>query len=877
MRAPKLAKRLFIWYCGPAQVDDLLGDMDEIFERNLTRMPAWRAKACYWRQVLSLTASYAIRKRRERASFHPHSNDSINLHMIKNYFMIAWRMMTRNKVYTTINVLGLTLGISACIIVYLVVSYEFSFDNFHPDKERIYRLRTFEPAKNLVEGCISGPAFSTINDNLTGSEAFTGYYLFDAKATVSDHGQEKHFDRNTTKVILTNPDYFKIFQYRWLAGKPGVLAKPMQVVLTESRARAYFGTIELQDIIGKNIIYNDSLTTSVAGVIKDWSGNSDFTHTEFISYSTIERTFLLKQLHADLWDWMTHASQGFIKISPGDNLQAIETQLSRIVEKGGHKEYKFTLEPLADIHFFMGDEGGAGMMPKLYSLSALAAFILIIAAINFINLSTAQSIRRSREIGIRKVVGSLKRQIIAQFLSETLVLAFISLCLSVALIRPLLWLFADFIPQGVTFNPLATDTWIFFGALILAISLLAGTYPALVMSSYRPAIVLSGKKMSAGRGQFSLRKSLIVLQFSASLFFIIATLVIGSQMDFIRKTDRGFSTESVITFRTNWEGEVNKVQTLVDRLRNVPGLDDVAMQGFPPMGFAQWKFDVEFNGKKGPVKLLAAIKSGDDHYIPLYKLRLLAGRNIIPRDSVREIVVNETLAKSLGFEDPHDAIGERFPLFGGAFPIVGVIQDFHQESFRNAIGPCIIGDFKDMQHEVAIRLQNSDILANTAVIDRIQSEFKNVYPDETLNYHFIEDEIGWMHGEEQKMSKLATISMAVTIFISCMGVFGLAMFTAAMRTREIGIRKVLGATSMSIVNMLSREFMILILVSIILATPIAWYYMNDWLLAFNYRTDLSWWLFALAAAIALVTGLITVSFQSLKAATGDPVKALRTE
>jgi putative ABC transport system permease protein len=872
-QAPRLAKRLFIWYCGLAQVEDLLGDMDEIFQRNIYRMPVWSAKAKYWGQVVSLIISYAIRKRRDRASFHPHSNDSINFHMIKNYMLIAGRMMTRNKVYTIINVLGLTLGIGACIIVYLVVRYEFSFDKFHPDADRIYRLHTLDGVNGWDADGIPPPAFVAINDDYAGADALAGYHTYDAKAMVVIDGEEKHFARSSVQAIITNPDYFKIFQYQWLAGNIDAFAKPMQVVLTESRARTYFGSLDLQDMLGKNVIYDDSLTVSVAGVVKDWSENSDFIRSEFISFSTIEHTFLQKVVHIDHWQEMMHSSQSFIKIKESDTPAEVAAQLSKIMVKRDHKEYSFRLEPLSEIHFPKSDEYTPDIRRNLYSLSGLAAFILIIAAINFINLSTAQSIRRAREIGIRKVMGSLKRQIIFQFLSETVVLAVISLFLGIALIRPLLWLFRDFVPQGVTFDPLATNTWLFFGGLLLVISILAGLYPALVMSSYRPAIILSGKRISVGREKFSLRKGLIVLQFSASLFFIIATLVISSQMEFIRNEDRGFSTAGVITFRTDWRGDVSKVQTLVDRLRDLPGLDDVTLQGFPPMGFAQWKWDLNFNGQK----ISPSIKSGDANYILVYKLRIVAGRNIAPADSSLKIVVNQTLSKTLGFEDPEKIIGEQVTINSELLTIVGVVQDFHIETFRNPIGPAVIGNFRQMQHEVALRLHDPDILASRSILNRVQSEYSRLYPYESFNYHFIEDEIGWLHDAEKKTSKLATIAMAVTIFISCMGVFGLAMFTAAMRTREIGIRKVLGATAASIVKMLSREFMILIIVSIIIATPIAWYYMNDWLLGFTYRTELSWWFFVAAAFIGLLTGLITVSFQSYKAATSDPVKALRTE
>jgi putative ABC transport system permease protein len=867
---PGLANRLFTWYCGAAQVDDLLGDMDEIFRKNLSKMPAWRAKMKYWMQVFSLMFSYAIQKRRQRASLHPHSNSSINFHMIKNYFLIAWRMMIRNQVYTIINVLGLTLGISACIIVYLVVSHEMSFDNFHADKERIYRLKSVDPVNNWTCACIPAPGFTTLRDEYAGAEALTGYHNYDGKVFANN----KSFDRSTAQILLTGPEYFKIFQYQWLAGNPGALSKPMQVVLTESKAKTYFNST---DVIGKTITYNDSLNVTVAGVVKDWDGNSDFKSTEFISFSTIEHSFVKDVIDLDNWGVMLHSSQSFIKIKPGDNPDKVAEQLAQVISKNSKEKYGFKLEPLPEIHFAGGDEGRGNLKATLYSLTGLAGFILIIAAINFINLSTAQSIGRAREIGVRKVMGSLKLQIIFQFLSETIVLAFISLCLSLALVKPLLFFFSDFVPAGIYFDPLSINNWLFMGGLLLVISIIAGIYPALVMSSYSPSKVLSGRRISIGRGKFSLRKTLIVFQFAASLFFIIATMVISAQMDFIKGEDRGFSTTGVLTFRTNWRGEISKVETLAARLRQIPNLEEVSMQGFTPMGFAMWQSSFEYQGRKGLIKETTSVKSGDEHYIPLYKIRLIAGRNLQASDSAREMVINEAFLKTIQIDDPNKAIGEQVLINGKRLPIVGVVKDFHQQSFRDAIIPCMIANFKADEHSIAIRMPAPDALSNAAAILKIESEFKQVYPDEAFNYHFIEDEIGWMHGEEQKTSNLATIAMGITIFISCMGVFGLAMFTAAMRIREIGIRKVLGATSLNIINMLSREFTMLIILSIIIATPVAWYYMNNWLLGFSYRTDLSIWFFVSAAGIALLTGLATVSAQSWKAATGDPAQALKTE
>lgn len=876
---PRYAKAFFEWCAGNANVDDLLGDVDELFRLNLDRMPTWRAKAKYWRQVFSLVFSYAITSRKRRSAFHAYSSTTFNFAMTRNYFTIAWRMLTKNKVFSIINVLGLTLGISACLIVYLVVSHEFSFDRFHTDTERIYRIRTGdEQNKGQFCDCIQAPGYTTLRDDFAGAEAITGFHNFDAKITIPERTEDKNFDRNTADIIFTGPEYFKIFQYEWIAGESKSLSKPFQVVLTKSRAQTYFGFVKPQTLIGKTIVYNDSIQVTVAGIVEDWTKNSDFDRTEFVSFATIEASSLRSELQLDNWGIMLHSSQSFIKLKPADDPQKIAATMATVVRKKTEDKILFKLQPLNEIHFNLNDEGEGSFLSTLYALTMLAAFILVIAAINFINLSTAQSIQRSKEIGIRKVMGSRKFQLVFQFLAETFLLAVVSTALSLMLVRPLLNVFETYLPKGIGFDPISVDNWLFVAGLLALTSLIAGIYPAFVVSSRAPVLNLSGRSRATRSDTFSMRKALIVFQFAGSLFFIIATLVISKQMDFIKKEDRGFSTESVATFRTNWRSQVSRVGALADRIRVIPGIDEVSMQAFTPMGFAMWQSSFEYSGKKEKIQGTTSIKSGDENFIPLYKIRLVAGRNFRHSDSVAtEIVVNESFARAIGFQDVQLAIGEQIIMNGSSLSICGIVQDFHEQSFRDAIGPCVILDVKREQHSIAFRLSNSDFTANAAVIKNVEGEFKALFPDETFSSYYIEDEIGSMHGEEQKTSTLATIAMGVTIFISCMGVFGLATFTAAMRTREIGIRKVLGASVTGIVKMLSWEFMVLIVISIVLATPVAWFYMNNWLLNFTYRAELTWSLFAIAAVIALGTGLITVSFQSVRAAKSDPVKAIKTE
>ncbi|HEV8514858.1 MAG TPA: ABC transporter permease [Cyclobacteriaceae bacterium] len=874
---PQLAKRIFRWYSGHVAGEDLEGDLDEHFYLNLQAMSPRRARWRYWRQMLSLFGSYVIRRRKENASLHPHSDNLINFNMIRNYLLIALRVMARNRVYTVINVLGLTLGLSACIIVFIVINHEFSFDRFHADRDRIFRLKTSDEAHpGWTCTCTPPPVYPTLRDDYAGSEAMAGYHHFDAKSSVIEGGHVKQFDRSNGNIIITNTDYFNIFQYQWLAGSKEALSKPMQVVLSESRARTYFGSIEPSLVLGKVVTYNDSLPLTVGGIVKDWKENSDFVRTEFISFGTIEHSFLRKTFELDNWGIMVHSSQSFIKIKKSDNKDQIASKLAAIIGKKTKEKYVFRLEELSRLHFLQEDENESTIMSVFYLVSALAIFILLIAAINFINLSTAQSINRSREIGIRKVIGSGRRQIILQFLSETFVLALIALLLSMALVRPLLFALQNYLPKGIAFNPIATDNLVFFVCLLFGVSILAGLYPALFTSAYQPASNLSSRNAAAGRGGFSLRRVLVVFQFTVSLFFISVTLVINSQMDYIKTKDRGFNTENVLTFRTNFASPVSKVKTLVDRIRLFVGDDHVTMQGFSPMGFAMLTNSFEFISNKGTIKGNTSIKAGDERYISMYQIRLIAGRNYQSADSLKEAVVNEAFVKSIGLDHPDQIIGEHVIINGKRLSICGVVRDFHQQSFRNAISPCLIADFKQEEHAVAIRFDGM-VSDNTLTILKIEAAFKEVYPDETFSPHLIEEEIQWMHGIEERIFQVSRVAMAVTIFISCIGVFGLAMFTAMRRTREIGIRKVLGASVWRIVQMLNIEFVVLVGISIIIATPLAWFTMHSALNKYTYRIELSWWYFTTGALIALLTALATVSYQSWKAANGDPVKALRTE
>ena len=821
--------------------------------------------------------------------------------MIKNYFKIAWRNIIHHKIYTTINIVGLALGICSCIVIYLITSYEFSFDRFHPDSDRVYRI-VGEAQRNGAEENFLNSPFSEVagfQNQIPGFDATSGVYSYGAGVSIpNDNKPLKKFDGRiegtyVSSSVITWPQYFDIFKYQWLEGNAKVLSEPFKVVLTEKRAHQYFGDIPLSSIIGKTVIYDDSLQVSVAGIVKDWKGNTDFGYSDFISISTATHSFLKNQIPTDDWSNLNpHRSMAFVKLSKKVTAAQINKRFAAFIDKNvkldpGTKLHMY-LQPLNDIHFtndfHRGDDGDnfrKPYLPELYTLMGVALFILIIAAFNFINLSTAQSVQRAKEIGVRKVMGSNKKNIMFQFLTETFVLMAFAVALSVLLVQPTLSLFSDYIPAGIKFNPLNSSTLLFLLTVTLLTSMLAGFYPAKVLASYLPVLSLKGVTTQKGTEKLNLRKALIVFQFAISLIFIIGAIVIGKQIRFMNKADKGFNTDEIITMN-NWNDHEGKLKVLANSLQQIPGVDKVLLQGNAPMGFAQSIDNYKYKGKEEiPIQVSAQI--GNEDFIPFYKMKLIAGRNMLHSDSLNELVVNETLAKTIGFKNPQDAVGkmlyqQAYPV-EKSYPIVGVVADFHTGSFHEAIKPVVIENVPDRKYSLAVKLAVSEknTMEAKRVLSQIESRWKKIFPETPFDYSFLNVSITRLYGQEEKTEWLMNVSMGITIFISCMGLFGLGMFTAQRRTKEIGIRKVLGASVTSITTMLSKDFLQLVIIALAIASPIAYYFSNQWLQDFAYRTNISWWVFVIAGVAAIFIALLTVSFQAIKAAIANPVKSLRSE
>ena len=821
--------------------------------------------------------------------------------MLKNYFTVAWRSLVRNKIYSFFNVLGLALGICACLVIYLITSYEFSFDTFHPDRDRIFCVDA-----GLGGGhwnCVPAPMPAAMRREMTGFQTVAGFQTYAASVTIpgGQHGKPQRF-ADDGSLAIAEPQFFDIFRYRWLSGNAATsLTMPNSVVLTAEKARKYFGDVDPDRIIGQTIYYQDSLMVTVTGVVADWTGNSDFNYSQWISYATIPVSFLKNEINLDAWNEMDLSSQVMVKLAKGVKPSQIDAQFTAFAKRHYGQQFPFSarLKPLSGIHFHQ-EYGGAGRkasLPVMYTLMAVAGFILILAIVNFVNLSTAQSMQRAKEIGVRKVLGGNRSNIAVQFFTETLVLTIAAVGLAALMVKPVFSMFADFIPGGVQFQ-MDSGTLLFLLLVTAVTTLLAGFYPAKMLGNYQPTVTLKGITAAPGGEKGALRKGLIVFQFTISLLFIIASLVIGSQLRYVLRADLGFKTDAILTIdppRDNRPGkiafypgnrsqqpaaiETDKTAVLMNKIRQLVGVEQVIRVGGPPMGPGHRTFG---GGglKNSKEKIEVSNHFGNDKYVPFYGMKLVAGRNLLPGDSIKEVLISETCAHALGFADVSKAIGRE--VMAGpvdAYPVAGVVADFFENSFHRATLPAIIQHDLTAENALAVKIAAKGMTAGEmkTLIGRIEKDWKTIFPSAPFSYSFLDESIANMYADDLRTEWLTNVAMGITVFISCLGLLGLAIFSTERRTREIGIRKVFGATVSAIMVMLCKEIVLLIVLALLIATPLAWYFMHEWLQGFAYRTALSGWIFVAAGVAAIGIALLTVGFQAMKAARANPVKSLRTE
>jgi ABC-type antimicrobial peptide transport system permease subunit len=669
------------------------------------------------------------------------------------------------------------------------------------------------------------------------------------------------------------------------------LRNPYQTVLTESNAKLYFPNLSPAQVVGKEIFFDDTIRASITGVVKDIKENTDFTFKTFMAYATLEKTSL-KPENWERWDNTNGAQQLFVKLSAGTNPLQIEKQLAQLYKKyatqdpDDHSKTWHTLQPLSDLHFnanYGGYDLPTGNKPTLYGLLAVAAFLLILGCINFINLTTAHASQRAKEIGIRKTMGSSKKQLIVQFLSETFLLTFLATVLSVILTPLILKAFAGFIPQGLHFNLKEQPGIILFLVLLMsAVTLLSGFYPALILSGYKPVLVLKNQAYTnTGKTRKAwLRKSLTISQFVIAQVFIMATILVSKQIHYSLNKDMGFKKDAIIYFNTNYYDTVQTHKAvLMDKIKAIPGIAMVSLCTNPPSSGSTWSGTMKYKDGKKEIETDVQQKFGDSNYIKLYRLKLLAGKNIATTDTVTSILINETYAHVLGFQKPEQAIGKYIEWENRQRPIAGVVSNFIQKSLHEPVKPLIIGSWNNIERNFSIALQpqNENGTAWKTTISKIEKAFKEVYPEDDFDYSFFDEDIAKYYTAEQNIDSLLKWSTALAIFISCLGLLGLVIYTTTQRTKEIGVRKVLGASVSQIVSLISKDFILLVLFAFVIAAPLAWIGMNKWLQNFAFRTNISWWIFVSGGTIMIVIALLTLAFQTIKAAMANPVKSLRTE
>lgn len=802
--------------------------------------------------------------------------------MLKNYIRTALRYFRRNQVSTLINILGLSIGISAALIVFTIICYDYSFDRFEPDNEHIYRV--VSDGDGWKSAGVPVPLAEVLKRDVVGVQTVAALYGYNDQATkvTIPEGSSKpdKVFKKQQQIVFADAGYFHILPREWLAGNTmDALKDPYSLVLSESRAKVYFPGLSPNKIIGKMVIFSDTLKTTVTGIVADLQAKSDFDGQCFLSLNTVYNTSLKKDYQADRWGSLNSTNQVLLKLTPQASVTAVNRQIKAIF-KAHDKDSKTMhhLQSLADVHL-NPDYGGAVNPALMRNLAILAISLLALGILNFINLSTAHSSQRAKEIGIRKTLGSGKDQLIVQFLLETFLLTVITAIVSAALVPLLLNVFHGFIPDELNTRYLFSnpDVWIFLPALIVGVSLVAGFYPAFIMSAFQPVTVLKDKKATAS-GSALLRKALIVSQFVVAQVFVIGVLVVDKQVHFAEAKNMGFRKNAIIIFYLPFD--FNKPDSrkflLKQELADIPEIQAVSLANQSPAFNGVMATEVSYKEKGKDIRLPVNLRNGDTAYLSVYHIRLIAGRNVTASDTASELLINETLARQIGFGNAAEAVGHFLHFGDSQLPVVGVMQDFNQTSVRTAVAPMIYYSSPKQGYVMHVALQTDPASWNKG-IRKITAAWKSLYPDTDFDYTFLDKAIETFYREDRQLSLLLAWSAGIAILISCLGMLGLVIFMTNKRTKEIGVRKVLGASVGQIIMLLAAEFAKLLVLAFIVAVPIAWWQTRHWLQNFAYHTPLNWWIFLLGGLAMITIALTIVCIRAGKAALVNPADSLRSE
>ncbi len=781
--------------------------------------------------------------------------------MIRNYFIIAFRNIRRNMSYAFLNVFGLTLGIASCLVIFLIVRNELSYDAFNHKADRTYRvtLHALDFNSNISVAIV--PAMRLDFPEL--EQVTQVFFQTDGLIKV---GNNRYDEKN---FAFADEHFPAVFDYQWIAGNPKTaLAEPNTVVLTESIAKKYFGQ---KDAMGQVINVDKQFPLKVTGIIKDVPGNTSLPFTFLISFITIQKDF-----NHNFWN-IPGGSYVYIVLPKNQSIKNIQAKIPAFIKKHWGddiaKQATLPLQPLKDVHFdqrYINNVVTPTSRETYYVLGGVALLIIITACINFINLATAQAIRRAREVGVRKVLGAGKGQLIAQFLGETTVLVLLALFMGIAIASIFLTRANNILGININASQLG-EPFVMecIAGLTVLVILLSGLYPAFIQSAFQPVDSLKNK-VGISTGGLTLRKGLVIAQFAISQILIVGTIVVARQMDFFENQNLGFNKDAIVTVDIP---DVAKGEALKQQLLAEPGIKDISFSSAAPAYSSNF---CPFSAKQlgYPKDNVTELKNIDERYIDMFGLTMLAGNKVAKDDTLHHVVVNETLIHDIGIQDPQKAIGQQIEVNGNKVAITGVVKDFQSESKHKKIRACVLMYDHSNFYSVSMLVQPA---AMRQTIDHVGKKWSAIFPDDLFSYQFMDDRIAGFYRQEQKVYTAFRLFSSIAILIGCLGLYGLISFAASQRTKEVGIRKVLGASLTSIVALFSKEFIVLIGIAFFIAAPLGYYMMNNWLQNFAYHINIGAETFVVAISASFIIASVTILYQVTKAALANPVKSLRSE
>ncbi len=890
---PRLFLKFFRWYCDATMRDYIEGDLMEVFERRLKKFGKAKADTLFMVDVLLLFRPGIIKPTSE----YQHAT---NYGMIKSYFKTGWRNLWRNKLYSTLNVMGLTFGIVCFLLIGLYVFDELTFDRQHAHAERIYRVVEHKNV-NGEATTIAAAGFKLAEEskNAIPEVENTGRLWRIGRANLVDPEKPVPFQETVT---LANQNFLDIFDFPLIAGdRHTALTEPNTIIINEALAKRLFSTT---DVLGRNLQFSHMQTpVKITGILKNHPYNSSFTFNSLLSEATAYNGDDFKETMAS--DWASNAFAVYALLRPGSNADSAAHKMTRLVLSNISPEpgttLAYTLQPLKDMH--LRSEGitdggrnanveaipqGNPLYIKIFSFAAI--FALLIAGINYTNLTTARASGRVKEIGVRKTIGAIKSNLVGQFLIESLLTTMISFVLAVIIVKLLLPPFNQFAGKQLSLGfTTGYSFWLIAVLLVVFMGFLSGGYASLLLSRLKPVTLLKGMKIRNG-GDLSVRKGLVIFQFTISTVMIIGTMVLFMQVNYLNNTDLGFNKDLMVVIDVNVGKARTNFEVLKNEMLKIPAVKDVSVTSRVP---GEWK---TFRQVK-----LKTIGSASDYgtayffgvdkdFLRAYEVALLQGRNFDTRADSSTVLINETAAKMLNISE---AAGQMVEIgqvsVGGTFTplnennvpfkprVIGIVKDFHFQSLRNKIEPLILAYNENPIHDIdyySVKIASTDI---PGTLDKLKTIMVKNDEREPFEYHFLDDQLALFYVEDERRQTLLGWVALSTIFIACLGLFGLATYSAEQRVKEIGVRKVLGATMVNLVSLLSMDFIKLVLIANAVAFPIAWWATNRWLQEYAYHIELQWWVFLLAAILASMIAWLTVSYQAFRAAMSNPVKSLRSE